>query len=370
MTTSPIARWGVNDQTFTNLLASAYSLQQRQDQLKLRVPARRSDELLSAVRDTQRLIWHQAIHPETALQLIASRSQKLCGAAGTAIAFLDGESLEYRVATGIATEILGLKIFADASASFQQLRSQSFTESTTWRDKALGTRLVANFILSVPIRRKGVLVGCLQVFSRVGQFGEDAIYACELMATFLAQLLDEAELPQNGGQQRGVTLESAVATKVESRQSGAQRAAQVDSLPSEMPQSQKPNPAHKPIVGSGSQPKASSLRAEFGKNSRNQHEEPEKQLEGAQNVGLPLKGEIHASGSKDPTVTSKSTDGDARPRTWTRVTALIYPVLVLLFVGIAKTFCRTSGWPLELANIFIVAFTAVEIRKRWLSVRG
>src|SRR6516164_4369528 len=103
MTTSPIARWGVNDQTFTNLLASAYSLQQRQDQLKLRVPARRSDELLSAVRDTQRLIWHQAIHPETALQLIASRSQKLCGAAGTAIAFLDGESLEYRVATGIAT---------------------------------------------------------------------------------------------------------------------------------------------------------------------------------------------------------------------------------------------------------------------------
>jgi hypothetical protein len=72
----------VTDHIFTNLLASAYSLQQRQDRLKSRVPASKSNELMSAVLETQGLVWHHSVHPDTAMQLIASRSQKLCGAAG------------------------------------------------------------------------------------------------------------------------------------------------------------------------------------------------------------------------------------------------------------------------------------------------
>lgn len=47
--------------------------------------------------------------------------------------------------------------------------------------------------------------------------------------------------------------------------------------------------------------------------------------------------------------------------TRTRVTAMLYPVLVLLFVGMANTRGGTRDWPLELATVIIVYFTAVEV---------
>lgn len=178
------------DQVFSHLLASAYSLQERHDRLRSRVSAEKCSELLAAILDTERLVWGNAVHPETAIELICSRCQKLSGAAGSAIALLNGENLEYKIATGIATEMLGTSILADASPSFQQLRSDSLVESTTWQDKAVGVRLVAASILSTPLCRHGTVAGCIQLFSRAGQFGEEAIYTCELMATIGSQLLD------------------------------------------------------------------------------------------------------------------------------------------------------------------------------------
>jgi hypothetical protein len=77
--------------------------------------------------------------------LIAGRSQQLCGAEGSAFAVLKGEDLEYRVATGIAAGLLGHTILEDATPSFQQLKSQPLAESDTWLDKALGTRVIANW---------------------------------------------------------------------------------------------------------------------------------------------------------------------------------------------------------------------------------
>ena len=193
MAESQIRERCVSDQIFTNLLASAYSVQERQDRLRGKISASKSDEVMSAVLDTQRLVWRHAIHPETAMQLIASRSQKIVGAAGAAIALLDGENLEYKVAIGTATRLLGAKILADASSCFLQLRSEPVVESSTWKDRALGARVVANSVLSMPLFRNGNLAGCLQLFSRVGQFGEDAVYVCEVMSAIVNQLLEESD---------------------------------------------------------------------------------------------------------------------------------------------------------------------------------
>src|SRR5437868_14749054 len=104
---------GITDQFFTNLLASAYSLQQRQDQIKSRVTPSKFRDLVSAVLDVQGLVLHHTVHPDTAMHLIASRTQNLCGSAGTAIALVDGEDLDYKVAIGIAVGLLGANILAD-----------------------------------------------------------------------------------------------------------------------------------------------------------------------------------------------------------------------------------------------------------------
>jgi len=324
----------VTDHIFTNLLASAYSLQQRQDRLKSRVPASKSNELMSAVLETQGLVWHHSVHPETAMQLIASRSQKLCGAGGAAIALVDGESLEYKVAIGIAARMLGSKILADSSFSFQQLRSQPVIESSTWRDKALGTRLMANSILSVPIHRKGNLAGCIQLFSRVGQFGEEAVYTCELMSSILTQLIEETEFGGNGDKEDAVNLRSP------------------DTEPKLLADSCKD-------------------RLDLENPNVSTHNE----LQQSQHSRNSLVGSVNRNTSVGPALSASANGNDIdhhgelgvpTRNLQSRAKTMIYPVMILLFVAMANIRGSGRGWRLELASIIVVVFTAVELSKRWV----
>lgn len=319
---------GVNDFIFNNLLASAYSLQQRQDRLKSRVPASKSSELLSAVVDTQRLVWRHAIHPDTALQLIASRSQKLSGAAGTAVALLNGESLEYRVAIGIATALAGSKILADASFSFQQLRSEPVVESSTWRDKALATRLMANSVLSVPLHRNGTLAGCLQLFSRVGQFSEEAVYACELMSTVLNQLLEESD-PEVSDEQP--------------------RAAHNVGEPSEL-EDRKPVCTHSSpaVIVEKDEPPLSPGALAFEQQGLSQNPADHRAVSGPDRM---------RSGNLQPQAPKAHAPPSAR--------TIMYPMLVILFAAIANIFSRVRDWHLELATALILVFTLIELTKIW-----
>ena len=308
MTNSQNGARAISDQVFTNLLASAYALQERQDRLKSRIPASKSHELLSAVLETQGLVWHHAVHPDTAMQLIASRSQKLCGAAGAAIALVEGENLNYRVAIGIAAGMLGSRILADSSFSFQQLRSQPVMESSTWRDRALGTRVSANSILSVPVHRKGTLGGCIQVFSRLGQFGEEAVYTCELMSSILTQLLEETEF-------RGKVHSDEITHPVGAMESEVQ-----------------------PLL-------------------------PESQT-GQQDSGDRKQSVLHPRNGLDHN--SEVGGPPAKPRSRA---AMIYPLAVLLFVTVAYLFGGDRGWTVDVATIAILAFSVAELSKRWFSTK-
>lgn len=315
----------ITDHIFTNLLASAYSLQQRQDRLKSRVSASKSNELMSAVLETQGLVWHHSVHPETAMQLIASRSQKLCGAAGAAIGLVDGESLEYKVAIGIAVTMLDFKILADSSFSFQQLRSQPVIESSTWQDKALGTRLMANSILSVPIHRKGELAGCIQLFSRVGQFGEESVYTCELMSSILTQLIEETEFCGNGHKEDVINLRS-------------------------------PDPEHKSLA------EPCQDRLNLGSPQLLQQSQHSSDLLfGSTNRNISIDQALSANGNDmDP----HGEIGPPARNLASRAKTMFYPVVVLLFVATANIFAWGHGWPLEVATIIILIFTAVELTKR------
>jgi hypothetical protein len=319
----------VTDHIFTNLLASAYSLQQRQDRLKSRVPASKSNELMSAVLETQGLVWHHSVHPDTAMQLIASRSQKLCGAAGAAIAIVDGESLEYKVAIGIAARMLGSKILADSSFSFQQLRSLPVIESSTWRDKALGTRVIANSVLSVPIHRKGKLAGCIQLFSRVGQFGEESVYTCELMSSILTQLIEETDFGGNGHREEAVHLRS-------------------------------PDPEHEPFADS---PKE---RADLGKPQlleQTQHSSDSSLGSANRNTRIGPALSANANGNE---IDYHGELGVPTQNLQSRAKTMIYPVIILLFVAMANIRGWSNGWLLEIASAIVIVFTAVELHRRWI----
>lgn len=179
-----------NDELFTKVLSSAYSLQQQHDRIQSRLPAARLSEILAEVINTQSLIRNRKLDLDTAMQLLASRTEKLSGAAGAAIALLDGEVLDYKVGTGIAATLSGFKCRTQEIVSFERLKSDQMAETDTWQEKVLGGRVVAN-VLSAPVYRQNMLAGCIQLFSRHGHFDFDGRYICELMSGVVSHVIDK-----------------------------------------------------------------------------------------------------------------------------------------------------------------------------------
>jgi len=407
MANPQIAGRDLSDDQFTNLLASAYSLQQRHDQIKGRVTASKFSDLVSAVLDIQKLVLHHTIHTDTAMHLIASRTQKLCGSAGTAIALVNGEDLEYKVAIGIADSLHGAKILADASSSFQQLRSEEVVESDTWRDNALHTRVLAKSTLTVPIHREGTLAGCIQLFSRLGHFDEGSIYTCELMSEVLTQVIEEIDPPRPCKETVRAILDTTNGTDLEAREQASQqigkngsalkpddqlkpqctnsiaaapiKAETLHQLQS-LPLKQKllwPIEPERP-AGAGedtSDPRVGKqLLGLPGRNFRNYHQNAQTQVESNQRTDLSIGGvgADHPIGRNlSPETNGNDPDRNfpvtsSTPRIWTRLRTTIYPVFVIFFVGFANVPGWSRGWLLELATIIMVAFTTAELFKIWL----
>jgi len=335
--------------------------------------------MISSVLDIQALVGRRAIHADTALHLIATRSHKLCGAAGTAIALLDGENLEYKAATGIAERLLGARILADTSFSFRQLAFGEVVQSDTWKDKALSTRVVAKSVLSAPIHQNGKLAGCIQFFSRMGRFAEESIYACELMSTIAARLVEDPEFSFNPDRNGDVdpktvmeisperTLGAAPTLETNDDSTRWQTISSKERLrwpPSE-------TKVRRDSVTRHAEAKLTDLPAEFENFSGTPNDEKKEQKPAAKNehttlfnsgtLHLPMqKAGLGINGNPQDSSCRLSKSSDRRAR----VTAMLYPALVLLFVAMANMLGERRTWLLDLATVIIVYFTAVEVWKR------
>jgi hypothetical protein len=182
-----------DDSLFTSLLESAYSLQQHQDRIRSKVPAAKFREIMGEMINTLSLIRSRHLDSDTALQLVVNRTQKLVAAGGAAVALLDGENLEYKVATGLGAALLGLRIRAKSSVFFERLGKEPLTYA--WEDTALKGRILAR-ILSVPVYRRGRLAGCIQLFSRAGHFDDYGAPVCELMSAIVSHSMSNS-VPQS-----------------------------------------------------------------------------------------------------------------------------------------------------------------------------
>ena len=178
-----------DDEILTKVLSAAYSLQQQHDRIQSKLPAARFSIILAEISNTQTLIREQGLDPANALRLIANRAEKLVGAAGAAIAVLQGEVLHYKAATGIAATLCGFKARAHEIISFERLRSEPLVQMDAWQEKVIGGRVGAN-VLSAPVYRQRILGGCIKLFSRHGHFNFDGGYVCELMSGIVSHVLE------------------------------------------------------------------------------------------------------------------------------------------------------------------------------------
>lgn len=322
------------------------------------------------------------------MHLIANRTQKLCGSAGTAIAFVNGEDLEYKIAIGIAAGLLGYKTLIDASFCFQKLRSQQVVESDTWQDIALRRRVLARSILTVPIQRNGTLAGCLQLFSRVGEFSEDSIYTCELMSEVLSEAIGKNGVPDSHDTSIEAILKTEMDLKSEGREQVTERieesknglapnkpdlkleqlepqhasltaAVDVKAEISERPQPSLLKPKLLWPMNLEPSDRSSEAREEQTQGEVRQHRDPSIGSAEA-NVSVDQKLRLSPIGNT-PQLDFQSRV--RRPQIWTRLRTIVYPALVIVFVAFANIRPWARGWPLELATIIMVAFTAAELAK-------
>lgn len=155
-------------------------------------------ERMAAVIQTQGDIALAGLDLDQVMRLIAERAQVLCAARGACVALIESESLVYRVGTGSATGLQGLRVRIDESLTGSRaLTSEVLHTDDALKDHRLRRDLVQLFgvrsLITVPLRRDTQPVGVLHVVSDVPYaFVDWDVRTLELMAGLLGAAMGNA----------------------------------------------------------------------------------------------------------------------------------------------------------------------------------
>lgn len=146
----------------------------------------------STVIATQQEIAIRNPNLDAVMAVIVERTQLLTRADGAVIEMLEGDELVYRVASGIATAYVGLRIELGTSLSGQCMTTGSIllchdSETDARVDLAVCQRIGVRSMVVVPLFYQEEGVGVLKVVSATPyRFTESDIQSLQLMAGFLA----------------------------------------------------------------------------------------------------------------------------------------------------------------------------------------
>jgi hypothetical protein len=188
----------LDEESFTRLLAAAYVMQEHQDRMMSKLPANDFTQVISQIVETQHIIQTRKLEIDAALELIASRLQKLTGAAGATIGLLEKDDLEYRAACGCVSGLAGSVVRPDDSLSALCLRSgeklrSPIVEADPRLNASLRRALRARSLLAVPVFYEAKVAGTVELFfSETSAFSESDVRASELMAGLVTEVLAQA----------------------------------------------------------------------------------------------------------------------------------------------------------------------------------
>jgi signal transduction histidine kinase len=155
-------------------------------------------ERLSAIIATQHDIATAGHDFQAVMALIAERTQKLTRASGAVIELADHDELVYRVATGTASQHVGLRLGLTSSLSGQCMRRSEIlrcddAETDPRVDRLACRKVGLRSMVVVPLHHNGKAVGVLKVLSaRPSAFSERDARSLELMAGLISAALSNA----------------------------------------------------------------------------------------------------------------------------------------------------------------------------------
>src|ERR1700750_140306 len=107
----------LDEESFQQLLAAAYVIQQHNEISPVEEIRPSQTTTLPEIVEIQSLIQSHQLDLNAAMNLLATRAQKLTRASGAAIATVQGEELQYCAATGSAATDAGMRVPLKSSLS-------------------------------------------------------------------------------------------------------------------------------------------------------------------------------------------------------------------------------------------------------------
>jgi PAS domain S-box-containing protein len=155
-------------------------------------------ERLSAIIQTQADVALAGLDLDELMRLLCERAQMLCGADGAAVGLMDGEDVQYRVATGSVAQHRGFRMKAEGSLTGASLlRGEVMRTDDTENDVRINLnaarRVGMRSMICIPLWREARPVGALSVFSvRPNEFDDRDVRTLQLIAGLLGAAMGNA----------------------------------------------------------------------------------------------------------------------------------------------------------------------------------
>lgn len=188
----------MDEQSFQQLLAAAYVLQEHNRQLTVTGVKRDRAQTLARIVETQTLLQSGKLNVAAANQFIAEQAQKITGAAGAIIGLVKEDRLAYEAGSGAADEDVGSSMPLDLCLSAYCLANGEILQCPdVEKDFRLRTDLCrarhVKSLIAVPVYREGRVAGVLELrFSEVNAFEEQDVRTCQLMAGLVTEAVGRA----------------------------------------------------------------------------------------------------------------------------------------------------------------------------------
>jgi hypothetical protein len=217
----PAGQPALDEEGFQRLLAAAHVLQDRNDRLLARAPAKAPandpTQILAEIVEVQNLVLTSNRDLFASAALIADRTQRITKAAGVAVGFQEESDLTYRAATGLAAGEVGSRVPLAQSLSEECIRTGEFVQYTDARNEAgsksaLFRRKNVSGFIAVPVVHEHQVRAVLELRSpEPCAFPDHDLRTCQLMAGLITEAIakaTEAERKKALATERATMLEA------------------------------------------------------------------------------------------------------------------------------------------------------------------
>jgi hypothetical protein len=186
----------LDEDSFQQLLAAAYVLQQHNDSLRAKDPRLDAAWIFAQIAETETLVRHGNLDFSQAAGLVSERLCKMTSAVSVSVCLLKDEGVECAAEKGVAAREPGRSIAAASIVATERLKNgRQFQSLDAPADARLDTKLCRELgvrsLLAVPIQRLEHCVGLVEIrWGLANALHECDVRTCRLMANLLAEMLE------------------------------------------------------------------------------------------------------------------------------------------------------------------------------------